>query len=576
MLARTVCEVEPSPPATAARDLDTILLKALRKEPERRYGSVEQFSNDISRYLDGLPVLAAPDTLAYRAAKFIRRHTVAVGSAAALLVTVAVATGITAEQTRIARRERAVAEQRFNDVRQLANVVVGELHDAIKDVSGATAARKLLVTRVIEYLDRLAVEATNEVALQRELADAYAKMGDAQGNPYLANLGDAAGAMRSYQKAFAAHAALAAADPADAAMQRNVAADHVRIADMLWADGKYGDALERYQPAMASYRRLASEDPTRLEDRFNVTRVLNRMGQLRMNAGELGAALQLYQQSRALASGLTEAAPKNVTYRRGFGVASLKLGDVADRMHDYPTAFDAYSEAEGILRQLSAENPASADLRRTFALALQRLAIGHLNLHRSIEAVAASRETLGIYDALVTADPDNVQTQIDMADAYASLGEALSAARQEAAAVDAIRRGLAIYGSRGYRAGGANLAKLHLALGAALVKIDAAGALDAFTKAAALFAEEPVRSEDPSKLAESYAGMGDAQAKLATGAATVTRASQWQAAQHWYRESLAIWIALRDAKKVAPDQIDRVAQMQERIARSTLSIARWK
>src|SRR4029078_1736833 len=96
VLARTVCEVEPNPPATAARDLDMILLKALRKEPARRYGSGEQFSNDISRYLDGRPVLAAPDTLAYRAAKFIRRRTVAVASAAALLVFAAVASGLSA------------------------------------------------------------------------------------------------------------------------------------------------------------------------------------------------------------------------------------------------------------------------------------------------------------------------------------------------------------------------------------------------------------------------------------------------------------------------------------------------
>ena len=572
-LARTICEVEPSAPATVARDLDTIVLKALRKEPDRRYGSVEQFSNDISRYLEGLPVLAAPDTLAYRAAKFVRRRAFAVGSAAVLLLTVATATGVTTWQMRIARRERAVAEQRFNDVRQLANVVGGELHDAIKDLSGATAARKLLVTRVIEYLDRLAGSAGNEVSLQRELADAYGKMGDAQGNPYVANLGDGVGAMRSYQKAFAVHAALAAADPADATVQRNLAADHVRIADMLWADGKYASALERYRTAMASYQRLAAEDATRLEDRFLVTRVLSRMGQLQMNAGELGDALQLYRQSRSLASGLTAAAPKNVTYRRGFAVASLKLGDVADRMHDYQTAFDAYSQAEGMLRQLTGENPASADLRRTFALALQRLAIGHLSLHRSAEAVAANQETLGVYEALVTADPDNVQTQIDMADTYASLGEALGAEGHDAAAVAAMRRGLSIYGNRGYAAGGANLAKLHLALGVVLVKADAAGALDAFGKAAALFALEPVRSEDPSKLAESYAGMGDAQAKLAAAAPSVVRASQWQAARHSYEQSLAIWIDVRDAKKLAPDQIDRAAQIQERIARATAAAA---
>src|SRR4029077_11712972 len=144
----------------------------------------------------------------------------------------------------------------------------------------------------------------------------------------------------------------------------------------------------------------------------------------------------------------------------------------------------------------------SADLRRTFALALGRLAVGHVKLHRSAEAVAANRETLGVYETLATADPDNVQTQIDMADVYTSLGEALSAEGNNSAAAEAIRRGLSIYArNRGYTAGGGNFAKLHLALGAVLMKTDAVGALDAYQKAAALFAVEPVRSEDPSYLA---------------------------------------------------------------------------
>src|SRR5207248_11392142 len=57
-------------------DLDTIVLKALRKKPERRYLTVEQLASDIRRYLDDRPVLARKDTLAYRGAKFIRRNLV--------------------------------------------------------------------------------------------------------------------------------------------------------------------------------------------------------------------------------------------------------------------------------------------------------------------------------------------------------------------------------------------------------------------------------------------------------------------------------------------------------------------
>lgn len=57
-----------------AGDLDTICLKALRKEPERRYASVDQLEEDLRRYVEGLPVLARRDTPGYRAGKFVRRH----------------------------------------------------------------------------------------------------------------------------------------------------------------------------------------------------------------------------------------------------------------------------------------------------------------------------------------------------------------------------------------------------------------------------------------------------------------------------------------------------------------------
>jgi tRNA A-37 threonylcarbamoyl transferase component Bud32/tetratricopeptide (TPR) repeat protein len=566
--ARTICEVQPDEPATIAEDLDTILLKALCKEPDRRYGSVEQFSDDIGRYLEGRAVLAMPDTVAYQTGKFIRRHAFGVVTAGVLVVTLSVATVITTWQMHIARRERAVAEHRFNEVRQLANAVVGELHDAIKDLSGATAARKLLVTRAVGYLDHLARESAGDASLQRELAEAYGKMGDAQGNPYLANLGDGAGAMSSYQKAFALHSALAGAHPLTATSRRDLAADNVRIADMLWADGHYAESLERYRVAMGIYEGLAAEDTSRLEDRFNVTRVLNRMGQVQLNAGDNAAALNLYRQSLSQATGLTAAAPQNVTYRRGLGVAALKLGDVAFRLHDDGAAFDAYDRAEHILRQVAAENPASADLRRTFALALGRLAIGHLRLHHSAEAVAANRETLALYETMATADPANVQTQIDMADTYANLGDALSAAGHNAAAAEAIRHGLSIYArNRRYTAGGANFATLHLTLGTVLMKIDPEGALEAYRKAVALFGVEPVRSEDPSKLADSYAGLGDAQAQLAGTAPQALRAAQLQAARRSYEQSLAIWIALRNQHKLAPDQVERPGEIEARIAR---------
>ncbi len=116
-VARAVCEVEPRPPSLAVAsqprlakrlrgDLDTIVLKALSKEPSRRYASAEALAEDVRRHLAGHPVQARRDTMAYVAAKFVRRHKV--GVAAAAVVTLSLLLGLvgTTWQAAVAARER--------------------------------------------------------------------------------------------------------------------------------------------------------------------------------------------------------------------------------------------------------------------------------------------------------------------------------------------------------------------------------------------------------------------------------------------------------------------------------------
>ena len=192
---------------------------ALRKEPERRYQSVEQFSEDIRRHLEARPVLARKDTVGYRAAKFIRRNKAAVAAAALVLLSLVggiIATSWEARaraercaRKQIAKAEKARAERRFADVRQLAHSLLFDYHDAIKNLPGATRVRERLVKDALANLDKLAAEAHGDSVLQRELAAAYERVGDVRGQAYSASLGDSAGATESYQKALKIREALA-------------------------------------------------------------------------------------------------------------------------------------------------------------------------------------------------------------------------------------------------------------------------------------------------------------------------------------------------------------------------------
>ena len=465
-------------------------------------------------------------------------------------------------------------------MRKLANVVVGELHDAIKDLPGATVARKLLVAQAVEYLDNLAAEATGDESLQRELAGAYLKIGDAQGNPYFANLGDAAAARRSYEKAFEIYAAQAAAHPDDGSLRRDLARSHDRLATMLWAKGEHAQALERYRLALGLDEGLPAKDASALEDRYNAARARHGMGQVHLSAGDLPAALDAYRQTLVMMSDLVAAAPGSLPYRRGVVLAAAKIGDVAYRRHDYAAALASHAQAERVMREIIRESPGRADLRRERALMLLRLAIDQSHLNRHAEAIALNREVAVLFEALSASDPDNAQIKFDMIAGYNNLAEELSTQGDHGAATAAIRRAISIAeGVHARHPGYANeqrkLPTLYLTLGKVRSRMGTgADALEAYRKAASLLEAEPVSGQDPSLLAEAYAGLGEAQATRAAAAPPAAWVAEWNAARRWYEQSLTLWVALRDQGKLAPDLVDRPKEAEQGIARCRAALAR--
>ncbi len=145
---RIVCEIEPPRPSTVAPDrlrrrlrgdLDLIVMKALHKDPSRRYSAAAALRDDIRRYRDGLPILARPDRVTYRAAKFARRNRA--GVAAALITTGALiaATAFSTTQAREAQRQRDAALQEVDRQRAML-----ELQSVLASDSRGSDGRPLL------------------------------------------------------------------------------------------------------------------------------------------------------------------------------------------------------------------------------------------------------------------------------------------------------------------------------------------------------------------------------------------------------------------------------------------------
>jgi serine/threonine protein kinase len=150
-------------------DLRNILLTALHADPVRRYRTARDLADDLRRYLDHRPVEATADSLRYRLRRFVQRNRFA--SAAGAMAIIAIVAG-TAASLYQARR----AQQRFTQVRTLANHFIFDFEDAISRTPGNLNAQKLVASTAREYLASLLADSKSDRGLAGDLAEAYSRL----------------------------------------------------------------------------------------------------------------------------------------------------------------------------------------------------------------------------------------------------------------------------------------------------------------------------------------------------------------------------------------------------------------
>ena len=441
-IARMISEQEPMRPSTAiARgdqssksqmpnpkllrgDLDNIVLKALRKEPARRYVSVAQFSDDIRRHLEGRPVAARKDTFNYRATKFIQRNKIAVAAAVLILLTLIGGIFATALEARRVDRQRARAEERFNDVRRLANSLMFEIHDSVKDLHGSTPTRRLIVDHALQYLDSLAGEAGDNPALQRELATAYEKVGDIQGNPYSANLGDADGALASYRKALAIREKLKNVDETiDTSME--MGRSYRALGDILEQKGDVAGTMDNYRQSMSIFEGLALANPASASVQDELARGHETLADGLTRIANSGTErLKSYKAALSIRQKLLAQKPSDLKLRRSVGLNLLKVGSAGDPKK--PEAVENIKRGIVMLEALSAESPDNERAHREVGFGYYQLGNTLIEAGDYSAALENRRKAFAIRQEIAARDPKNAQASFDLAVAHADLSEALT------------------------------------------------------------------------------------------------------------------------------------------------------
>jgi len=442
---RKVVEVEPVAPRrldrTVPRDLETVCLKALAKEPAQRYASAKDLADDLRRYLAGEPVVARPVGTAVRVLRWTWRQPLAAGLLAGLVV--ALAGGATAATVlwlraeanfHRAEREAEQAEAGFDLAHEVVRDFCLRVADEAQHAGGLQPTVRDLLQRALRYYDRFLERHADDPALAEELATTH----DLIGKVHLA-LGDRARGVAALAEARDRTAAIQRDRPDDPVWMRHVVGANVNL-------GTVRDSTEKTQAdiehGLALADRFLDRHPADVGLRSGKAHALANLGAMWERRGDWAAAAQCYEQACALLADLATEQPDRESVLRDRAYALTNLGGL--RSHNPATrnqALDDLAEARQLRERLLAARP--GDPRRQADLALCLLKLGVVL--REAKETKASNDALAaalkLRQALVDRDPAVIDHQVDLAATLVEVGFSRSAEGDKPAAIAHYRRG---------------------------------------------------------------------------------------------------------------------------------------
>jgi serine/threonine protein kinase len=504
---RAICDEEPLPPSKATTDLcqdpkvrrklegelDNIALKALAKRPADRYASVDQLEADVRRYLDGRPVLAQRQTWTYRAGKYLRRNRFAAAAVGAILLAVGSGVATTWYQVREAIRQRELAVRRYNDVRSLSTTILFDVHDSIRDLPGAGPARRTMVAKSLEILERLSRDSEGDPALQRELAAAYDRAADIQAQ-LAQGVEGARAALPVYQKALELRRRAALTQPDTPAERTDMmqswtrlAAAQLQMTDAGAAEASLAEAQRLSQLAdpgqrltpgwqraegllqfhganVAAARGRLSESkagceaairylepiPNRLDD-LDVTVALAQAhalhGHVLRLSRQSAQALPHFDAATEILKTFLQRHPNNIAALRTLAKVQtyrlMALGGLSDR----DTVLRGFAEVEQLLLGVLGTNPDDSLAIRSLAFAYSKEAqLRQLTGSDRVRAEAAWRNAWRYFSQLVQQPQSGALDLNDYADALIQC--ALPAVRNDALALELATKAVELTGGR--------------------------------------------------------------------------------------------------------------------------------
>jgi tetratricopeptide (TPR) repeat protein len=448
MMLQQILNEEPRPPRRIndkiPRDLETITLKCLAKEPGRRYATAGELAADLHRWLKGEPIHARPVGRLEQGWRWAKRNPrVAVLSATVLILLATLAVGSTVaallirtkyEDERLARGEaegakkkaeenaekyRLAKDEADNQTRfarrqrdltlETLNSLVYAVQEQLRDRPAMAPMRERLLHYAIVGLERYARDGPT-LAADYSMASAHERLG----NLYQ-DVGRTAEAQREFEELELLARQLVAANPPDRKAQRALWVACGKRGDLCLREGDSATALTYYQEALHLAEGLGEARDRAISH--------NHLGDVSLRRGDLKAAREHFVKALELTA---PAAPsESADAQSGADLAQVheKLGDVALRQNEIATARHHYQQSLAWREAVSVADREGVQARRNLAVALERLGELDHRRHAFGEAEQLYRKATDLRTALLAADPASVPAQRDLAVSLQKLGD---------------------------------------------------------------------------------------------------------------------------------------------------------
>lgn len=415
-------------------DLARIARKALRTNPSLRYATVADLAADVRRYLEGRPVEARPLSRSYRLWKFVGRNRTAV-LAGVLAVSALMAT------TAFALRQRALAQERFAQVRALANSVLFEVHDEIAKLPGSLAARHVLVNRSVEYLDALAKGAGSDDGIQLEAARGFMRLADIEGVGNEPSLGRSSQALAQLERADGLVKAVIDRHPRnqDALRARYEVLEALATVYSLRADPKavpVTEELLKVAEALAAAR--PNDGRAREERAMAIAKLANTYTQ---SATHWKIGVEWWQRAAAEWRKLAGEQPDSLVRKRELARSCQYLAGALLRAVRREEARTVAQEAYRRHKELAAVDDEESD--HMLATDVGLLANLAAQLKRFDEAVPLFQEQLRIREGIAARDPNNTNAVMGVAGTLDRIGLSLVRTKKPEEGLTYLQRSLA-------------------------------------------------------------------------------------------------------------------------------------